>query len=126
MRIYKLTNLLLDLTVAFDSEKPPDITNDDVWRHVDDGTIFEYLNDRLGFSGAISVLEPVDRLELMLEWDNLRQRIEPFSRNGLRMLVHYLAEGIVRRCESRDYRLTLETCGAAVSGGELDRWRLET
>jgi hypothetical protein len=127
MRIYKLTNLVLDLIASLCSEKRPDITNDDVRRRIEDGTIFEFLNDRLGFSGAISVLDPVDRLELMLEWDYLRGRMEPFSydvpRNGLRMLVDLLMEGIVRRSESRDYRLTPEMCGAAVPGGELNSIR---
>lgn len=126
MRIYKLTNLVLDLVAALDSEEPPDITNDDVRRGIEDGAIFEFLNNRLGFSGAISVLEPVDRLELTLEWDHLRGRMEPFSydlaRNGLRMLVDLLMEGIVRRTERRNYHLSQETCGAAVSGGELNRF----
>jgi len=125
MRIYKLTNFAHHLNAALGSGEFHDVTYDDVWRHIDDGTIFEFLNERVGFSPAISALEPADRLELMLEWDSMRGCVEPFKfnghRRGLCLLVGYLLEGIARRSQHRDYRLTLEMCGAAVPGGELNR-----
>jgi hypothetical protein len=124
MRIYKLTNFTHQLNAALGSGKYTDITYDEVWRHIDDGTIFEFLRERLEFSLAITALRPVDRLELLLEWDNLRGCIDPFyydaHRSGLCLLVSYLLAGIAFRSQNRDYRLTLETCGAAVSGGELN------
>lgn len=124
MRIYKLTNLAHDLNAALGSGKFQDITYEEVWEHIDDGTIFEFLNERLGFSMAISALAPIDRFEILLDWDSLRTCVEPFKfnghHNGLCLLVGYLLESIARRAQYRDYRLTLEMCGAAVPGGELN------
>jgi len=129
MRIYKLTNFAHSLNAALGSGEFHDITYNDVWRHIDDGSIFEFLSARLGIAVTLSTLQPVDRLELLLEWDSLRGCVEPFRfdghRCGLCLLVGYLLEGIARRSQSRDYRLTLETCGAAVPGGQTDRVRID-
>lgn len=124
MRIYKLTNFAQHLNAPLASAKFHDVSCDDMWKHIEDGSIFEFLQDRLGFSLAISALEPVDRLELMLEWESMRGCVEPFKYDsdqfGFCLLIGYLLEGIARRSQSRDYRLTLETCGASVPGGELN------
>lgn len=125
MRIYKLTNFAQALNAALGSGRFHDITYDEVWRRIDDGTIFEFLTKRLDIALPISALDPADRLELSLEWDWLRGCVEPFQfdghRNGLCLLVGYLLEGIARRAQQPDYRLTLETCGRAVPGGALNR-----
>jgi hypothetical protein len=122
MRIYKLTNFAHELNAALGSGKFRDITYGDVWKHIDDGTIFEFLSDRLGIAVPLSALGPADRLELLLEWDSLGGCVEPFRfdghRSGLCLLVGYLLEGIARRSQNRDYRLTPEMCGAAVPGGQ--------
>ena len=118
MRIYKLTNFAQHLNAALASGEFHDVSDDDVWRCIEDGSIFEFLEGRLGFSLAISALQPVDRLELMLEWESMRDCVEPFKfgshRLGFCLLIGYLLEVIARRSQNRDYRLTLETCGAAV------------
>ena len=125
MRICKLTNSAQHLNAALASGKFHDVSYGDVWSHIEDGSIFEFLQDHLGFSLAISALGPADRLELMLEWDSMRGCVEPFEfhshRLGFCLLIGYLLEGIARRAQCQDYRLTLETCGAAVPGGELNR-----
>ena len=124
MRVYKLANFAHELSAALASGEFHDVSYSDIWERIEDGSIFEFLQDRLGFSLAISALSPVDRLELMLEWEALRGCVEPFRFNshrlGLCLLVGYLLEGIARRSQDRDYRLTLEMCGAAVPGGELN------
>ena len=124
MRIYKLTNFAQHLNTALASGQFHDVSDGDVWKRIEDGSIFEFLQDRLGFSLAISALGPADRLELMLEWESMRDCVEPFKfdshRLGLCLLIGYLLEGIARRSQDRDYRLTLEMCGAAVPGGGLD------
>jgi len=122
MRIYKLAHLAQALTEAIGSGKFQDITYNDVWERIDDGTIFSFLSERLGIAVLVSTLTPVDRLELLLEWDAFHLELLPFNghRSGLRLLVGYLLEGIIHRAQNRDYRLTLETCGAAVPGGELN------
>jgi hypothetical protein len=129
MRIYKLTNFAHSLNAALGSGEFHDVTYDDVWRRIDDGTIFSFLSDGLGIAVPLSPLGPADRLELLLEWDNMRGCVEPFRfdghGNGLCPLVGDLLEGIARRSQNRDYRMTLETCGAAVPGGELNRFVAE-
>jgi len=91
MRIYKLTNLAHELNAALGSDKFNDITYSDVGKRIDDGTIFSFLSDRLGIAVPLSALRPVDRLELLLEWDSLRGCVEPFRfdghRSGLCLLV---------------------------------------
>jgi hypothetical protein len=124
MRIVKLTEFAQVLNVVFGTGKFPDITYQDVWDHIRHESIFGFLNERLGIAETLSTLEPADRLELMLEWDRMRRHTDPFHpdghRNGVCLLVGYLLEGIARRTRDPNYRLTLETCGADVSGGELD------
>jgi hypothetical protein len=126
MRIYKLTTLAQALNAALGSGRFHDITYDDVRRHIEYGTIFEFLAKRLDIAVPISALDAADRLELSLEWDWMYGCVEPFRfdghRNGLCLLIGYLLEGIARRAQHPDYRLTLETCGAAVPGGELNRY----
>jgi hypothetical protein len=125
MRIYKLSHLAQALNSALGSGRYHDITYKDVRERIDDGTIFEFLEERLGLRVVLSTLRPVDRLELLLEWDDFRLETPLFDchRSGLCLLVSYLLEGIIRRAQNRDYRLTLETCGAAVPGGELNSKR---
>lgn len=126
MRNHKLTIVAHELNDALGCGRLQDISSREVWEHIDDGTIFDFLSERLGMFVPLSVLSPVDRLELLLEWDSLRGCVEPFRfdghRNGLCLLVGYLLEGIARRSHDRNYRLTLEMCGAAVPGGELNRF----
>lgn len=122
MRIFKLTNLVLDLNEVFHSGIPLEISSDAVNRHIEQGTIFEFLIARLPCSGSIAVLDPVDRLELLLEWNHLYQRRDRFGldrfRNGWCLMVWYVMEGIARRCERKGYRLSTETCGAAFAEQE--------
>ena len=121
MRISKLTNLLLDVNATIRSGKCT-VSQDEVWQRIAEGTIFEFIHEHLEYSGAMGVLEPVDRLELNLEWDDFRRRWESLpmigQNSGLWVLVECLVEGIARRAESRDYRLTLETCGRVVPEDE--------
>lgn len=125
MRIYKLTCLAHTLNSALGSGKFQDITYQEVWEHILDESIFEFLTERLGLGVHLSFLQPVDKLELILDWQyNLGGCIESFwfdgHHNGLCLLVGYLLEGISRRAQDANYRLTLEMCGAAVPGGELN------
>ena len=127
MRIYKLTNLAQQLNDALGSGKFHDIATNDVWSRIEEGRIFDYLSERLDLRVPLSTLSPMDRLELLLDWDNMRGCVEPvrFGRsgsNGLCVLISYLLAGIAFRSQNADYRLTLEMCGAAVPGGESNRF----
>lgn len=124
MRIYKLTNFAQQLNDALGSGKFNDITQYDVWSRIEDGTIFSYLSDRLDIRVPLSTLSPVDRFELLLDWDQMRGCVEPVrfggEGSGLCVLISYLLAGIAFRSQNPNYRLTLEMCGAAVPGGELN------
>ncbi len=118
MRIYKLTYIAHELNAALGSGRFHDISYDEVWRHIDDGTIFTFLGDRLNLAVPFSVLGPVDRIELLLEWDEYRGCVEPFRfdghRSGLCLLVAYLLQGIMRRSREPRYRLLPEKFDAAL------------
>ena len=124
MRIYKLTNLAQEINCAIASGEFLWFTDEHLWQHIEAETIFEFLTKHVDRRGVVSRLHPVHKLELILEWHSLRDCIEPFPRDshlqGLCLLVGYLLEGIARRSQNKDYRLTPETCGAAVPGGDLD------
>lgn len=129
MRIYKRSYLARELNAALGSGQFHDITYDDVWRRIEDGTIFKFLERRLDFRVMLSTPQPIDRLELLLDWDSLRGCVEPFRfdghRNGLCLLIGYLLEGISRRSQDRNYRLTMEICSKGIPGDEPTRWRTE-
>lgn len=125
MRICKLTILAQLLNSALGSGRFHDITYDEVWSHIEDGTIFQFLTERIGAGVTLSVLGPADRLELLMEWENMHTCVEPYRfnghRNGLCLLVGYMLQGIANRASSDGYRLTTERCGAVVDGGRRDR-----
>lgn len=118
MRFTKLTYIAHELTAALGSGRFHDITDDEVWEHIDDGTIFEFLRERLDFMVSLSVLGPVDRIELLIEWEQMRGCEEPFRfnghHNGLPVLVAYLLQGVRLRADNPRYRLVLEHFNAAL------------
>jgi len=125
MRIYKLTNFAHELNAALGSRRFQDISAAVVWKHIEDETIFEFLAERLGIGVIISTLSPIDRLEFILEWDSLRGYVEPFrfdgDLNGLCLLNGYLLEGIARRAQNPNHRLTFEAAIPNLPGDERDR-----
>lgn len=122
MRLHKITCLAQQLNAALGSGKYHDITYKDVWRQIDGGRIFEFLIERLGIAVPLSLLDPVDRLELEMEWDSMRTCVEPFRfdghHSGLCLLVGYMLEGIARRAGNRDYRLTPELFSRVLKGDD--------
>ena len=93
MRIYKLTIVASAVSDALGSGKFNHVTHHDVKKKIVDGTIFEFLSEDLDLVVPVSVLEPVDKLELLYEWENLFGCVEPFRfdahRNGLCFLLGY-------------------------------------
>lgn len=124
MRICKCTIVAQQLNDALGTGLYQHITADEVWRHIDDGSIFRFLSDLLDIRIPLSILTPADRLELLLEWTWMRGCVEPFRKdgdlNGLCLLVGYLLEGAARRAFRRNYRLTTEVLGGAVPDDPLD------
>jgi hypothetical protein len=106
MRVTKLTFIAHELNAALGSGRFHDISYDDIWRHIEDGTIFRFLSERLGLGVPLSVLDPMDRTELLLQWENMRTCVEPFRydghRSGICLLVGYLLRGITSpACDPR-------------------------
>lgn len=117
MRIYKLTIMASQLVGAVGSGRFNDISYEEVRDRIDDESIFDFLIERLEIGVPLSVLTPVDKLELLYEWSQLITCVEPLPfdghRNGLCLLVAYILEGIQRRASNAAYRLTDETASKA-------------
>ncbi len=113
MRIYKLTVVASAISHALVSGRFKGFGYDDAIRRIEDGTIFDYLSHEIGLLVPVSVLAPVDRLELLIEWEQFIGCIEPYRfrahRDGLCLLLGYLLEGIDRRVSEPRHRLTDET-----------------
>ena len=118
MRISRLKYIAHELNAALGSGRFHDISYDEVWERIDNGTIFTFLSNRLDLAVPLSVLGPVDRIELLVEWEEYRGCVEPFRfdghRSGLCLLVAYLLEGILRRARDPRYRLLPEKFDAAL------------
>ena len=112
MRIHKLTTAAQHLNAALGSGRFNDIGYDDVVNRIVDGSIFQFLRDRLQMMVTLSLLGPADRLELLMEWEDMIGCIDRFRfdghKNGLCLLIGFLLEGIARRSYSSRHRLTDE------------------
>ena len=102
MGISKLCLLGFYLNGALGSGKYDDISIDEVKSAIEDGSIFQFLEKRLGDDLDPSILDSSERSELMEEWasnvKNLDEREDcAVVRNGLCLLVAYLLQGIQAR-----------------------------
>jgi hypothetical protein len=99
MRITYLTFLAFGLNSALDSGKYSTVTYREVVDHIESGTIFAFLRDRLGEDIDLSLLDATKQEVLLEEWQNLlnvadARRKFGVENNGLCLLVAYLLEGI--------------------------------
>ena len=112
MRIHKLTVPAQRIVQLLDAGQIDRISVDELASSLDQGRIFELLRERLKIAVPLSILTPVDRLELLMEWTDLEGTYAPhelgIERSGLCLLLYWLLEGIQRRASDSDYRLTSE------------------
>lgn len=112
MRIARLTVVASGISEAMGSGKYH-ITYQEIIRRIRDGTVFDFLSNEVDIMVPISILTPADKLELLIEWEDMIGCIGPFrqdtNNNGLCLLMGYLLEGIQRRASSSRYTLTEET-----------------
>ncbi len=112
MRIYKLTVPAQRIVQLLDAGQIDRISVDELVSSLGQGRIFELLCERLEIAVPLSMLTPVDRLELLMEWTDLEAAHAPhdlgLERSGLCLLLYWLLEGIHRRASNSDYRLTSE------------------
>ena len=102
MRITQLTFVGFYLNGALGSGNYDDITIDQVKASIREGTVFEFLANRLEDDIDLSMLTPDDRGELIAEWKGMENAVDEdrkmaVVKNGLCLLVAYLLEGIQRR-----------------------------
>ena len=105
MRITNLTFLAFYLNSALDTGKYNDVGFDEVARHIEEGTIFEFLASRLSGDIDLSFFDEPKKSELLQEWQDMLAAVSArrkfgVQNNGLCLLVAYLLEGIQRRQDS--------------------------
>lgn len=112
MRLHKLTILSSYLIRALEETHGRPVPAEEFCNRIFDGTIFTFLSERFGLMVGVSVLTPVDKLELLMEWEDMALAFPPgemgLKRDGLLLLLRYLMEGIQRRSVSSRHRLTDE------------------
>ena len=112
MRIYKLSVPAQRLVQALDSGEYKSTSVSEVIDAIQAGTIFDLLRERLDIMVPLSMLTPVDKLELLIEWADFELAHTTYElgveRNGLCLVLYYLLESILRRSAHAQYRLTDE------------------
>ena len=102
MRINQLTFVAFQLNGALGSSNYGEVTIEQVKKEIRAGTIFQYLERKLGKDLDLSIVSPEERKELMDEWDGMADSINEGRKlcvvnNGLSLLIAYLLEGIQER-----------------------------
>ena len=87
------------LNGALDTGRYDDLGVDEVGAAIDDGTVFAFLERRLGADYRLGWLSEDDRAGLADEWGRYRDAIDArrkllVERNGLCLLVAYVIQGI--------------------------------
>jgi hypothetical protein len=100
MQINKLTHLGFYLNGALGSGRHDDVEISAVRAAINQGSIFDFLEETLGDDVDLSLLDNDDRAELLRFWQSLdgvdAERKMSVERNGLCLLVAFLLEGIQR------------------------------
>ncbi|WP_018427713.1 hypothetical protein [Hoeflea sp. 108] len=102
MRITTLTFIAFYLNGAIDTGRYDDLTVAEAKTEIGNGTIFDFLRQRLGNDIDLSILTKEDEAELLSEWQDLlaavnERRKMGIEMRGLPLLIAYLLEGIQRR-----------------------------
>ncbi len=102
MHLTTYTFLAFQLNSAIDTGSYDDLTIDEAKDAIERGTVFEFLQDRLGDDLDISILSQTDRATLVAEWQDMLAAIDERRKMGIRhrgltLLIAYVLEGIQRR-----------------------------
>lgn len=122
MHIDKLVYLARLLNGAMTFERFRRIPPEEIQGHIAAGTIFEFMGEALEIQPPLYYgFDPIDRLELTLEWAALEQHVAALpwtgEQNGVAMLMNYVLWGIERRARQPRHRLTLEPVCAGSDEG---------
>lgn len=102
MRISTLTFIAFYLNSAMDCGRYDDLAISEIKSKIENGTIFDFLRQRLGNDIDLSIVTTEDEAELLAEWQDLlaavnERRKMGIEMRGLPLLIAYLLEGIQRR-----------------------------
>lgn len=111
MRITNLTFLAFQLNAALDTGRYNDITFREVLGHINAGTVFSFLENRVGEDVDLSLFDAPKRQALVDEWQSLMNVVDArrkfgVEKNGLCLLMAYVIEGIQRRQDTNPKVLT--------------------
>ena len=102
IRITKLALLAFELNAALDTGKYNNISVQEIKDQIDNGTIFDFLENNLHGDIDLSLHDKGTRKMLLGEWQDLVWAVSAprkfgVSNNGLCLLIAFLLEGIQRR-----------------------------
>ncbi len=102
MRVTQLTFLAFQLNGALGSGRYDNVSIPCIKKAIEDGTVLDFLDSRMGSDIDLSLLEESDRAELLKEWRSVVNAVDEnrkmcVEKNGLCLLVAYLLEGIQQR-----------------------------
>lgn len=102
MSITTLTFIAFYLNAAMDSGRYDDLLIGEIKKEIENGTIFDFLRQRLGNDLDFSILRKTDEAELLAEWQDILMAVNErrkmgIEKRGLTLLIAYLLEGIQRR-----------------------------
>ena len=107
MRIHKLTIPAQRIVQRLDAGKHQPLSVEEVVDALQDGSIFELLCERMDLMVPLSILTPIDRLELLMEWQEFELTYTPgeigVTENGFQWVLYFLLEGIQRRMTTPEY-----------------------
>lgn len=97
--------LLWGADSALDTGKYAYVSFDEVAKHIEEGTIFEFLATRLSSGIDLSTFDETNKKGLIEEWQDILAGVSArrklgVQNNGICLLVTYLLEGIQRRQDS--------------------------
>jgi hypothetical protein len=103
MHLTSLTLLAFYLNGALDSGKHAKVSLDEVYREIEEGTIFDYLKKNVERID-LSMLTAAERRELVEEWQRMANAIDSrrklaVENNGICLLLAYVIQGIQQRAD---------------------------
>ena len=94
--------IAFNVTHALDSGRYAHISATEIRRRIEDGTLFDFLEERSARDIDISLLYNDDRAELLAEWRRIDDPVREFgvAHDGLCLLLSYLIQGMQARART--------------------------
>lgn len=126
MRLTKLTIPAQRIVQRLDAGAYQRMTVQEAIDAIEAGTIFERLCERMDPKVPFSVMQPSDRLEMLIDWQDFSLTATPGSigvrNNGFALILYYLLWCIERRVSEDKHRLTPELALWAMEPPSREKW----